>query len=158
MKAGITKKLISYLLPITALGIVPAVIFCLGGLPFTKYLPLIIFGALIMLAGLVLLIWSIRKMEKCGKGTLAPWTPASVLITDGPYRYIRNPMISGVVYCLFGMWMVAWNHWIIVWALFFFIGNTIYFKLFEERGLLRQFGDEYNEYRKKTPMWLPRFK
>jgi protein-S-isoprenylcysteine O-methyltransferase Ste14 len=67
-------------------------------------------------------------------------------------------MISGVAYCLFGMWMVVWNHWILGWALFFFIGNTIYFKIFEERGLLRRFGDEYSKYRKKTPMWLPRFK
>lgn len=152
------SNIFSYLLPVIVLVIIPVVIFSLTGLPFTQFAFIIVLGALIITAGLILLVWSIILMERAGKGTLAPWAPASVMLTKGPYKHIRNPMISGVLYCLFGIWLISWNHWLLAWTVFFFIGNVLYFKLSEEPGLVKRFGAEYIEYRKKTPMWIPKFK
>jgi len=47
---------------------------------------------------------------------------------------------------------------ILVWALLFFLGNVLYFKLSEEPGLERRFGEEYIEYRDNVPTWLPRLR
>jgi len=48
--------------------------------------------------GLLLAIWSVRTFyTKGGEGTPGPWKPISNLIISGPYRYVRNPMILGVV-------------------------------------------------------------
>jgi protein-S-isoprenylcysteine O-methyltransferase Ste14 len=58
-------------------------------------------------AGLVLLgigVWmfikTVRQFGSEGRGTLAPWDPPRQLVINGLYRYVRNPMISGVCFIL----------------------------------------------------------
>jgi protein-S-isoprenylcysteine O-methyltransferase Ste14 len=93
-----------------------------------------------------------------GKGTLAPWTPTQKLIIRGPYKYCRNPMISGVLFVLLGEAIVLNSVNILIIAGLFFIINTIYFILFEEPDLNERFGKEYEEYKKNVPRWIPKFK
>ena len=51
-----------------------------------------------LVLGLFLAIWSVRTFyNKGGDGTPGPWRPVSNLIISGPYLYVRNPMILGVV-------------------------------------------------------------
>ena len=52
--------------------------------------------------GLLLFAASLRQFAVRGKGTLAPWDPPKHLVVEGPYRYVRNPMISGVLFVLLG--------------------------------------------------------
>ena len=52
--------------------------------------------------GLVLFVASLRRLAADGNGTLAPWDPPSVFVVRGPYQFVRNPMISGVIMLLFG--------------------------------------------------------
>ena len=64
-------------------------------------------------------------------------------------------MISSVLLMLgaeslfFGSWHLAG------WMLVFFLGNTIYFPLVEERALERRFGDDYRRYKANVPRWIP---
>src|SRR3954466_5292636 len=53
--------------------------------------------ALVFLIGLALFATSLYEFATRGRGTLAPWDPPRELVVRGPYRYVRNPMISGVV-------------------------------------------------------------
>src|SRR5262245_13251228 len=55
-------------------------------------------GVLLLLLGLLLFAASLRQFATEGRGTLAPWDPPRTLVVRGPYRYVRNPMISGVVF------------------------------------------------------------
>ena len=91
-----------------------------------------------------------------GKGTLAPWAPAQHLVVVGIYRYMRNPMITGVLLSLLGEAIILSNYAVFLWFLFFFIGNHIYFIKSEEPDLLKRFGPEYVEYFENVPRWLPR--
>jgi len=59
-------------------------------------------GLGLLALGLVFFTASLRKFATEGHGTLAPWDPPLDLMVRGPYRYVRNPMISGVVLVLFG--------------------------------------------------------
>ena len=60
-------------------------------------------GGLVVLAiGLLLFLSSLRRFASEGEGTLAPWDPPRRLVVRGPYRFVRNPMISGVVFVLAG--------------------------------------------------------
>jgi protein-S-isoprenylcysteine O-methyltransferase Ste14 len=95
---------------------------------------------------------------KKGRGTLAPWNPTQKLVTDGVYRYVRNPMISGVLFILIGETIFFGSWLLFIWALIFGIGNTFYLRLSEEPGLVRRFGEEYLVYRRNVPMWIPRLK
>jgi protein-S-isoprenylcysteine O-methyltransferase Ste14 len=141
-------------LPGTVTIAVPAVILWLWGddvVPGT-----LILGALVVAVGVGLVTWTIRLFDTFGRGTLAPWDPTSTLVVRGPYRYVRNPMITGVATILAGE-AIFFRSWGIAIELAIFVAvNAVYFPLVEEPGLRRRFGVEYEEYCARVPRWLPR--
>ena len=114
-------------------------------------------GVVFLISGLALFIWTVYLFWAFGKGTLAPWTPTQKLIIRGPYKYCRNPMISGVFFVLLGETLVLNSINILIIAVVFFIINTIYFIVKEEPDLYKRFGKEYEEYKKNVPMWIPKW-
>ena len=117
-----------------------------------------IFGLILLLLGFFLLIKSIILFVKIGNGTLAPWNPTRNIVVKGLYRHFRNPMISGVVLILFAESFLLISMAILFLAVFFFIANHVYFILKEEPDLVIRFEDEYIEYKKNVPRWIPRLK
>ena len=91
-----------------------------------------------------------------GKGTLAPWDPTERLVVTGPYRRVRNPMISGVLWrgcsarrLLFG------SPAVLIWFAFVFALNAgLDFPLVEEPDRGERFGADYEAYRAAVPRWL----
>ena len=112
-------------------------------------------GLVIGLAGLFMLLYTITLFGKFGKGTLAPWSPTQKLVVVGPYRYCRNPMITGVFFILIGEAGFFNSVDILRWAGLFFIINTIYFIMKEEPDLEKRFGEEYRIYKQNVPRWIP---
>ena len=106
--------------------------------------------------GFVLFASSLRRFVTEGQGTLAPWDPPQKLVVRGPYRYVRNPMISGVVFVLFGESLVLLSRPHAIWAAAFLALNVIFIPLFEEKQLEQRFGDPYREYCKHVPRIWPR--
>jgi len=115
-------------------------------------------GLVFLISGAFLFLWCVYLFWAFGKGTLAPWAPTQKLIIRGPYRYCRNPMISGVLFVLLGETMILNSVNILIIACVFFIINTIYFILMEEPDLHERFGKEYEVYKKNVPRWIPKFK
>ena len=113
-------------------------------------------GGLLGITGLALLTWCISLFIRVGKGTLAPWDPTSNLVAVGPYRYTRNPMITGVATILAGESIVFGSWRLAVWALTFVLFNHVYFLVIEEPALERRFGESYREYKRAVPRWIPR--
>jgi len=151
----ILKKTISFILPIIVLIIVPL---CIEEDITIKFLPAFILGIVIMLIGLYAIIMTVSSIMRIGKGTLAPWAPSQHLVIGGMYGYVRNPMILGVLTVLFGESCAILSYRILIWAAFFFLINTIWFVVFEELSLEKKFGDEYRQYKKNVPRWIPRLK
>ena len=113
-------------------------------------------GAALVLAGLAVWYATVRLFARVGEGTLAPWDPTRKLVVLGPYRYVRNPMITGVLLVLVGEAALFGSPWILAWAAAFFAVNAVWFPLVEEPGLVERFGREYEDYRRAVPRWLPR--
>lgn len=113
--------------------------------------------ALILVSiGLMLSVTTARLFLKFGDGTPAPWDPPKKLVIRGPYRYVRNPMISSVLISLTAE-ATYFHSWpLLVWMGIFFLVNIVYFPLFEERGLKARFGADYVNYKSNVPRWLPR--
>jgi protein-S-isoprenylcysteine O-methyltransferase Ste14 len=113
-------------------------------------------GLLLLLAGFGLFVWCVALFARVGKGTLAPWDPTQQLVAVGPYRYTRNPMISGVAAMLAGE-ALFWGSLLLAgWLAAFVTVNQVYFVLSEEPGLARRFGKSYEAYRAAVPRWVPR--
>jgi protein-S-isoprenylcysteine O-methyltransferase Ste14 len=115
-------------------------------------------GLCLLAIGLVLFASSLRRFATEGEGTLAPWDPPRKLVVRGPYRYVRNPMISGVVFILFAEAALLRSVSHAQWALVFLVINLVYIPLFEEPQLEARFGDDYREYRRHVPRVFPRFR
>lgn len=115
-------------------------------------------GLLSIATGLVLMVSTIRLFAGAGEGTLAPWNPTQKLVLQGVYRRVRNPMISGVFFVLLGEAVSFASLPLLGWSAFFIIGNAIYIPLSEEPGLVRRFGEEYKEYCRNVPRWIPKLK
>lgn len=113
-------------------------------------------GALILLLGVVLLISTITMFAAKGKGTLAPWDPPRRLVVDGPYRYTRNPMISGVVLILLGEVIIFGSIPLLLWFLYFTLTNILYIIKREEPHLEEKYGADYREYKRHVPRIWPR--
>ena len=120
-------------LPGTVAVVVPALILWFGGMHIEPVT--VVIGAVLIVVGLALVVWTVTLFVNVGRGTLAPWDPTSKLVVLGPYRYVRNPMITGVGTMLAGE-ALAFRSWGIAVELAVFAGvNAIYFPLVEEPGL-----------------------
>ena len=118
-------------------------------------LPVLV-GLVLIAAGFALWLWTVRLFARVGKGTLAPWDPTQHLVILGPYCHVRNPMITGVLAVLLGEAALFGSLPLLGWAAAFFGLNHAFFLLIEEPGLERRFGEEYRDYRRNVPRWLPR--
>jgi protein-S-isoprenylcysteine O-methyltransferase Ste14 len=150
------------LLPGTVAVVVPAILIAADGtdvgLGWTLPLPLlpILAGAALILAGLRLWWQTIRLFVEVGRGTLAPWDPPRRFVVRGPYRRLRNPMISSLGSILLGEAALLGSRSILVFFAGFAVVNAIYIPLIEEPGLRRRFGSDYARYRRAVPRWIPR--
>ena len=115
-------------------------------------------GVVLLAVGLLLFGASLRRFATEGQGTLAPWDPPRQLVVRGPYRYVRNPMISGVVLVLFGEAAVLRSLPHLDWALVFLGINALYIPLLEEPLLALRFGEAYREYCRHVPRLVPRWR
>jgi|RhiMetdeSRZDD1v2_1073273.scaffolds.fasta_scaffold24310_3 protein-S-isoprenylcysteine O-methyltransferase Ste14 len=144
-----------FILPVMVTGVVPLVLAVLTVAPNTLAVPMIVAGALIFAPGLALLMVTTGLFAR-HHGSLAPWNPPAALVVVGPYRYCRNPMISGVYAMLLGEAVALQSPWLAVWALAFVIGMSSHIVLHEEPMLRKRFGESYATYCKHVPRWFPR--
>jgi protein-S-isoprenylcysteine O-methyltransferase Ste14 len=113
-------------------------------------------GATAVALGLRLMHQTITLFGIVGEGTLAPWDPTRRLVVRGPYRHVRNPMITGVGLVLLGEAALLGSVAVASELAVFAVVNAVHMPLVEEPGLVRRFGEEYLEYRRAVPRWIPR--
>lgn len=124
------------------------------GLRFTIAIGLSLFGLLFAL-------WSAVVQNRIGRGgplevagmEVSPKTQN--LVVTGPYKYTRNPMLFGA--CVYYYAVAVYLNSVIAVALaaLFMTFMLIFVKLTEERRLLKDFGNDYEEYRQRVSMFVP---
>jgi protein-S-isoprenylcysteine O-methyltransferase Ste14 len=151
------------LLPGTAIVVAPTLIVIAGGGPNIGWglggavaVLIAVVGLMLVVAGLALWVWTLRLFARIGKGTLASWDPTQQLVVQGPYRRVRNPMITGVLAILVGQAALWGSLGLLVWCAAFFAIYRTYCVRYEEPGLERRFGERYCAYRHSVPRWIPR--
>ena len=115
-------------------------------------------GGAVGAVGLILFVSCVARFFSEGRGTLAPWDPPAELVVRGPYSYVRNPMISGVVLVLVGEALLLRSLPLAVWAAAFAALNGVYLPLVEEPMLRARFGESYATYCAHVPRLIPRLR
>lgn len=160
------KQLLLYL---SVFVIAPIVTFVLGrwldeiaGLNGFPPLPLnLIIGFPVFFGGLAIGIKSTRELYKIGYGL--PWgklngkSQTTRLVTNGVYEYCRNPMTLGysLLPCGMGIMFKSPGMTFFIPAMIIAVA-IVYVKVWEEPGLEKRFGEDYREYKRKTPFLIPR--
>lgn len=140
---------------------IPVLMWLVSGMPALEDIPVgrLYLSTLIALAGLSLSVWSIVYMKHVGKGNpfdamgheLAPRTKQ--LMTDGPYKISRNPMLSGTYLYYIGIVVALWNCWALL--VFAAVVSLMMLQLrSEEKRLEADFGNEYLEYKERTGRFI----
>jgi protein-S-isoprenylcysteine O-methyltransferase Ste14 len=108
-----------------------------------------------LIIGVLLWLWCAEKFFKT-KGTPVPINPPPKLVTDGPYAYSRNPMMTGLFMIIAGIGILFGSITLtfIMTPLFVFI-SILEFKYIEEPELMKRFGKNYTDYKEKTPIIIP---
>jgi protein-S-isoprenylcysteine O-methyltransferase Ste14 len=130
-------------------------------LPPSTLQPMHLAGIPVLLAGFLLSVASIWQLYSHGSGM--PWgdiaedSQSSKLVTEGLYRYTRNPMLLG--YGLFitgaGLYCGSFTTAFILSTLLVAL-VSLWIKNKEEPELVNRFGQEYIKYRDETPFIIPR--
>jgi len=115
----------------------------------------IILSLPIFFVAFILIGWSVQNFLKVN-GTPVPFNPPPQLVTNGPYAYTRNPMLTGVFVLLFGFGVLFGSaSLLVVFTPLFILINVWELKAIEEPELLKRLGQDYSKYRKNTPMFFP---
>ena len=142
--------------------LIPTLMWWVSGMPDLAAAPALrkVVALVLSVLGLALSVWSIVYMRRKGDGNpmdafgheVAPRTKH--LMTEGPYRLSRNPMLTGsfVYYAGVCVWLWTWQ------ALLMFVAFVIIMLLqvrSEEKRLRRDFGEEYEAYCKRVGRFGP---
>ena len=108
--------------------------------------------------GALILLWSFWNFLAQGRGTPAPIDPPKELVATGFYRYVRNPMYVGVFLVNVGhfLWFGFWG--LLIYVLLVALAFHAFVIFYEEPTLRRNFGAAYEDYCKRVPRWIPKFK
>lgn len=157
------KEIFGYLLGgILFVCLIPSIMWIASGRPelFPAETLRLVVGAILAIDGLAISVWSIVYMRYKGNGNpmdafgheVAPRTKH--LMTDGPYRLSRNPMLTGTFVYLIGICTWLWT-WQALAVFIIFVLIMLVQVRTEESRLRRDFGEEYEVYCRRTGRFLP---
>lgn len=116
-----------------------------------------VLGPVLTIGGIALVIWSVLTQHRVGDGTPAPMVATQKLVTQGPYSYTRNPMTLGALFLYSGIAIWMSSGVLIILSTIIFSTLLTFIYIHETRELAERFGEEYLEYRKRTPFLIPNF-
>ena len=114
-----------------------------------------VFGSVVIIFGIITILFAIILFKKY-QTTITPLNPsnATKLITDGIYKFSRNPMYLGLLLMLLGMSIIL-N---LIGGFFLIPLFILYLNLFqiipEENAMVDLFKDEFLEYKKNVRRWI----
>ena len=116
-------------------------------------LPFILVGLSLIGFGFLLAFNSISRFIKAKTGVV-PFSKSTALLTEGFYKYTRNPMYVGMNSFLLGLLIILNNPINFIYLIIFFFIVRNLFVIKEEVQMLETFGEEYLAYKNKVRRWL----
>lgn len=113
-------------------------------------------GVIAIGLGVSLLGLCVWEFARTGRGTLSPADPPRVLVVQGLYRHVRNPMYVSVTLIVLGEVLLTRSRGLLVFWSIWFVAVNLFVMLYEEPTLRRQFGQAYEHYTSAVGRWIPR--
>jgi protein-S-isoprenylcysteine O-methyltransferase Ste14 len=110
----------------------------------------------VIAAGAGLYLWCVWVFAAVGRGTPGPWDAPRRVVAAGPYRWVRNPIYIAALLVVMGEAWLFLSLPLLLYAGAMAICFHLFVICYEERTLLRRFGDAYAGYVRTVPRWIPR--
>ena len=110
-------------------------------------------GMALCAIGAALILWGIATMRRA-RTNIYPGLPATALVSDGPFRFTRNPLYVALTILFAGLALevdMAWGFIVLVPLLLVMHYGVI---RREERYLEGKFGEAYRAYRARVRRYL----
>lgn len=98
-------------------------------------------------------LWCFRTLS-LHETTIMPHRAVSSLVSDGPYRYSRNPIYISHIAVTFGLGLMLGSLGVLLLTPLLALALVKLSIEPEERHLERKFGDAFRAYAARTPRWL----
>jgi protein-S-isoprenylcysteine O-methyltransferase Ste14 len=126
------------------------------GFPSLKFEPWnMILGGMMAICGFAFAFSTVYSQFTRASGTPLPVMATQKLLVDGVYLHSRNPMVFGTLLAYLGIAIVVGSVSSILAVLLFGGLLLTYVKKVEERELEARFGQEYVDYKSRTPFLIP---
>ncbi len=146
----------SILVPGSVAGVIPWLLLQGSGGAVLLLPSIWMVGFLPLLLGVGLYLWCAGAFTFVGKGTPAPIDAPKVLVIQGPYQWVRNPMYIAVLSVVIGEAILFRSLPLVEYALLVWLVVHLFVVFVEEPSLRGQFGDSYETYLRTVRRWLPR--
>jgi protein-S-isoprenylcysteine O-methyltransferase Ste14 len=125
--------------------------FAWAAIVYFSSLPL---AVVLVFVGVFLAAWGRSTFAAAGTEIMPASASNKILVTDGPFRFTRNPMYLGVSVLTLGIAFYAGTlPFFAVPVLLFLLCNFVFIP-FEEAKMQRQFHDQYTDYRRRVRRWI----
>ena len=122
-------------------------------IPLLMPSPWHIAGGILSLAGVTLGLWGVHALHRAGT-PVRPDRPVTRLVTDGPYRYTRNPLYIGLTTIYLGIALSTGMLWLLVTLVPVLAVMNWKIVRREEQFLEAKFGDAYRDYKARVRRWV----
>ncbi|MFG1932115.1 methyltransferase family protein [Mycobacterium sp. NPDC048908] len=115
----------------------------------------VVLGVALIVLGLIPPIHAFSQFAMAG-GTPMPAAPPDRLVLTGFNRFVRNPMYVGLLTAILGQALLFDSAWLVLYVVIGWIVTASFVHWYEEPTLARSFGEQYEDYRRNVPAWVPR--
>jgi protein-S-isoprenylcysteine O-methyltransferase Ste14 len=154
----LTATLFFVIAPGTVAGLLPWSITRWQSPTPVAVVPRVVIAALMIIAGLVVLVRAFIRFVTEGRGTPLPAAPPERLVVGGDYRYVRNPMYVAILSIVLGQAVLFASPALVVYAVVLWVVMAAFVHWHEEPLLRRRFGDDYATYCRNVRAWRPRLR
>ncbi len=112
-----------------------------------------VLGIVLIVFGSVYNLWSDALFKK-HRTTVKPYLVPAALVSEGPFRFSRNPMYLGMVTMTLGLAFLLGSLSPLIVPVCFAVALDRLFIPIEERSMERAFGESWEQYRQRVRRWL----
>ena len=115
--------------------------------------PLTWLGLIPLLLGIGVLMIGSGRFRRAGTN-IKTFDEPGQMVTDGPFRFSRNPMYLGFLLFLLGIAVLMGALTPLLGPALFALAAQLWYIPFEERAMSAKFGDAYHAYVRKVRRWI----
>ena len=110
-------------------------------------------GAVLIVIAVCIIMSGRQVMLKAGTA-IRPTVPTTSLVTEGPFRFTRNPLYVGTTLLYLGIALVFQSLWALALLVLVLAVMQRWVIEREERYLERKFGADYLRYKERVRRWI----